>query len=559
MSKKTIKQRIALVAVSALTAGLFSVMSAPSATAADVSGAGELDFSTRNAYCTVTNSGTVNLTVATITTGSAVQLVQTGITTADAIYISTTGPIVVDSLTSTSGGASVASGVVITNNSITQTSAAVGELINLRLTGVGTATVSYAASATATVQDTLTITSVAACSNGIFSSTYSSIMLDTVVDGIASSNVDAATSTTAGSPIYLKIDLEDGNDAQIVGGSLVANATNGALLSWTTAGTAGSNGTLSSVSVAPTSGGTNMLRIYPSQNATTSTTVVTVTHGTSTVASKNVTFHGEQASIELVKVGAGRTSNADTGYVLFRYKDSAGNVVPGAAAGFAAASATTTITTGTAIKAPTTSSDSIASNASIADNIEAALGGKTSNGLMMYTCGSSSAKANFTIATSSTVNANTLTLTVPGVCAGGISTYTVSTDKASYRVGDIAVITIDAKDSSGNPVSDNSQLQAGSVSVGGGDLTYTILGTAAAGAAENFSGGKVSLRAQMKTGGTWNAVVAFTGAATTSATTGYSVTDGAVSNADVLKSIVALIASINKQIAALQKLILARR
>jgi hypothetical protein len=36
------------------------------------------------------------------------------------------------------------------------------------------------------------------------------------------------------------------------------------------------------------------------------------------------------------------------------------------------------------------------------------------------------------------------------------------------------------------------------------------------------------------------------------------VVDGAVSNAEVLKSIVALIASINKQIAALQKLILKR-
>jgi hypothetical protein len=34
--------------------------------------------------------------------------------------------------------------------------------------------------------------------------------------------------------------------------------------------------------------------------------------------------------------------------------------------------------------------------------------------------------------------------------------------------------------------------------------------------------------------------------------------DSAVSNAEVLKSIVALIASINKQIAALQKLILKR-
>jgi hypothetical protein len=39
MSTKTIKQRIALVAVSALTAGLFSVVSAPAANATVLAGA----------------------------------------------------------------------------------------------------------------------------------------------------------------------------------------------------------------------------------------------------------------------------------------------------------------------------------------------------------------------------------------------------------------------------------------------------------------------------------------------------------------------------------------
>jgi conjugal transfer/entry exclusion protein len=57
----------------------------------------------------------------------------------------------------------------------------------------------------------------------------------------------------------------------------------------------------------------------------------------------------------------------------------------------------------------------------------------------------------------------------------------------------------------------------------------------------------------MTTAGTFNTVVSLAGSVTTSATTGYKVTDGAVSNTEVLAAIVKLIASINKQIKALQK------
>jgi hypothetical protein len=66
------------------------------------------------------------------------------------------------------------------------------------------------------------------------------------------------------------------------------------------------------------------------------------------------------------------------------------------------------------------------------------------------------------------------------------------------------------------------------------------------------------------TAGTYTAIVDFgtlTGAGTAvKATPTYKLTTGGdqTSNADILKSIVALIASINKQIQALQKLILKR-
>ena len=172
--------------------------------------------------------------------------------------------------------------------------------------------------------------------------------------------------------------------------------------------------------------------------------------------------------------------------------------------------------------------------------------------MFAFTCGSTSATTTVTISHTNAISLAAITAPVTIACNGGLGTYTVSTDKASYAVGEIATITIDAKDTSGNAVSDNTVIAAGSVSVGGGALTATIAGT------EVFSGGKRTLQAQMTTAGKFNAVVTLAGDVTSTATTGYAVTDGAVSNAEVLQSIVALIASINKQIRALQKLILRR-
>ena len=77
-------------------------------------------------------------------------------------------------------------------------------------------------------------------------------------------------------------------------------------------------------------------------------------------------------------------------------------------------------------------------------------------------------------------------------------------------------------------------------------------------AADLFTGGVRTYKAQATTAGTFNAVVSIAGGTTKSATAAYKVSGGDASNADVLKSIVALIASINKQIQALQKLILKR-
>jgi len=554
MSTKTLRKRIALVAVSALTAGLFSVVSTPVANAAEA--AGDIDFSTPSdilnvGICTYTNSNTANATIAYARSGSSIRLVRTTLgDAADNTYLKITGPAI---FTQHSVAAGTTAGATMTPTTITDGTAVAGDLTTVLLTGVGTVSISYGADAASNPVDTITIVSVASCSNAIWSATDSLVQMSTTAAGNADSNVDAATSTTAGTPMYIKLQPKDAYAQAITTGTLMASATNGALVSWGAAAAGFPAGAGSVATSTPTAN--HQLRVDPAQTSTTSTTTVTITLNGTAVATKNITFHGEQAKIVIGTVFAGKTSDGDDGTVTFTYQDSAGNTVPGSAAAVVAASTGTRITTAASVKAPTTSSAAIAA---VNDVIEAKLGGSTTAGVMTYACGSSAGTADFTIATVSTVNANTITATVPGKCYGGIATYSVSTDKAKYNIGEVAVITIDAKDSSGNPVADSSKLQAGSVSVGGGSLTYTLLGTDAAGAIEGFQGGKVTLRAQMTTAGTFNTVVSLAGTATASATATYTVGGGDVSNAEVLKSIVALIASINKQIAALQKLILRR-
>jgi hypothetical protein len=539
------KQRIALVAVSALTAGLFSVVSTPAANAAVA--LEDIVFSTptdliNTGVCTLANTTGYGAKSVRAVNGSVVELTRAVGT--DATYISVSGPAVVEYARV---AANTTAGATITSNSITDATAiagaaGTGDEYGFRLTGLGTVTIYYGSASTATPVDYFTITSLASCANNVYSATYSNVSAN--VDGtdatIATANVDAATSTTAGTPMYVRLTAKDGYNVALSTGTYTANATNGAKVSWSAAkGTATTAGSLSSASTTDANGDLQ-LRVDPAQYATTSTTVVTITHNTTTVTTKSLTFHGEQAKIVVGTVYSGTTSSSN-GAFLFTYQDTAGNTVPGNVAGFVAASAGTRITTATSVKAPTSSS---AVHAATEDVIEAKIsgvGGKTTAGVMTYTCGSSAGTADFSIATVSTVDANTIVGTVSGKCYGGISTYTVSTDKAAYKIGEIAVITIDAKDSAGNPASDSSKLQASSVSVGGGTLTYTLLGTDAAGAVEGFQGGKVSLRAQMTTEGTFNTVVSLTGAVTSSATTGYSVSTSttSVSNADVLKSIVA--------------------
>jgi hypothetical protein len=171
----------------------------------------------------------------------------------------------------------------------------------------------------------------------------------------------------------------------------------------------------------------------------------------------------------------------------------------------------------------------------------------------------------FTNLDGSVVNSNILDVK----CAGGAVTYKAAWDKASYTPGDLATLKITGYDSKGNVANDVAAVATTLPVVAIGGLDKTITGPTTEDA---LDGGSISYKYTVgATEGTFAGKVTFTtineryasdispaGADAVTITLKVANSSATVSNADVLKSIVALIASINKQIQALQKLILKR-
>jgi hypothetical protein len=570
MSTKTLRKRIALVAVSALTAGVISVTSAPVANAAltGSSANGTITATTGSFACSVTNdAGTALADDATSRTSSAAGInivMPIGATLLLAIdendNVEIQGPVVASGLDADGAANTLVMSINSAGRVLLDDGGGTDENFILTATALGTAKLVVSADGASTTPTDVTtnsmdITVVASCGSDAYSVANSSVYVkgtDATV-AVAATNVDVATSATAGASLYINITGKNAYGSALAVGTYAVSATNGALVNIGQAETTAiAKGTVSVVTGTPD--GVDIVRIDPASALVTSTTVVTITHNGTAVATKSLTFFGQAASIEVVSSSSGNTgtagAGADTGFFLYQYKDTAGNVVPGTAVTGDATTYTRTVTAIGAGQAPRSSAGAVTSDLLAA--VETAIG-STAYGVAPFSCGSTSGSSTLTVKHTNAISAATITKAVPLTCAGGIDTYTVSLDKASYAVGEIAEITITAKDSSGNAVSDVSTMGGNNlVSVGGGSLTV------ASATADAFTKGVRKYKAQMTTAGTFNTVVSIAGDTTKSATASYKVTDGAVSNADVLKSIVALIASINKQISALQKLILRR-
>jgi hypothetical protein len=235
--------------------------------------------------------------------------------------------------------------------------------------------------------------------------------------------------------------------------------------------------------------------------------------------------------------------------------DSAGNIVATDGLGTMAAVAATLTTTVQAMTFPTA-----ASNPSSTSSSRFTLGSFQCGGV----AGTSSVKVQFTTtATGKTVTSDAFNAR----CADDAYTYKVSLDKAAYTQGEIATATVQFTDSKGNPANNVTAIGASSwVLPFMTGVTFTMPTSASSTAVTKADGSiayvfTVGTTAGV-TAGTYTGVVSYDSpAGGEKSTPTYKISTGSsdVAFTEVLKSVVALIASINKQIQALQKLILNRK
>ena len=616
MSKTTLRKRISLTVVTALTTGVLSVVATP------VANAHNTTIST-SATNTSANVGTINqsmfVAVKTSTTGlattvngnndtGAVAGTSLGILTKDATSgvgqtatMLTSGVLSLYSPISTAVAYVATSGTFNTSNpSVIGSTATYGQDRRTILFASATSTVGFAWTAPSTAGTytismyyhstaaptlttpvnalgaQLTVTVVAASAGGAYSAAYSYCAISNAgAAAITTTTADTTAATVNGGSMWINFALNDAYNVDLAQGNIVATATNGAFIAFGDGGANPAAGTSSTV-VAYDIGAGDSIRVNQGTADAPLSTTVTITYNGTAVCTKTVGFAGAPTKIavtvsetQALSTADGKADFLEDGYAragLFTViaTDAAGNQV---ATGTNATEGRTAPLGTFSANAASLAGQTIVSALSVtssATQTSTTLPGRVSTGT--YTCGAvagevKTAKLDFTItATGKVITSDAFTIR----CADKPYSYTASFDKASYVQGQIATLTVKFLDSKGNA--------ANSVSGTGGwtSVTPMLTNVSATGAAAGLgtTGSKKYTytvgTASGMTAGTYTSIIDFTtltGAGTAEkATPTYKLSTGgdSTTNADVLKSIVALIASINKQIQALQKLILKR-
>ena len=616
MSNKTIFKRIALVAVTALGAGVLSVAPASAANNPAVGGstnaaseAGILNIAT---YASITGaavlSGTVtsgngnrsngllaNSTVlttgslsstATMTSTGELAFYWTGTAAKKACTIEVTGGTITQS--DISNGTSPVKNLNAGKTQIVGINTDAAPICVVAVapnTGATSMTVSVYESAAQTTGNAAEIAAIQAgtTSRGTLAQRYTVTVATTSASGVysaANSYVVGQSSSALAAPTtnsetsssilapanaitslaYISIDLKDAYDVSLDGlGALVVSATGGAGVAWNDSYAAATPTNTTAVTT-NTSGTITVARPTAAANKNFATTV-TITWNGITVGTKTINFRGEieklTANVDYIGAAGTSTPASNIGVIA---TDGGGNVVY-----VSSGIIVDPLTLNTRVTAVTNDDWSDSSTADTKSDFAATCAGTTASG---KDSGSAAIRFSYANPFSGTViYSNVITVT----CAGNAVTYTASLDKAVYAPGDVATLTITGKDLQGKAANAVTAFQGGSASVlasfTGGQLT--LVGAAlATGVDEKFNSGAGTYVRKFTVGsteGAYNMVVSIPvinayALGGTDQVVPYSIKSGttSVSNADVLKSIVALIASINKQIQALQKLILKR-
>ena len=605
MSTKTVTKRVALATVVALGAGVLSLVSVTSATAASNNvittntnpalGTNTLNIanlqSTTGAGALISSNTVANaksfglLAISDLAGGTTAGLTQTATLLSNgtlSVYESVSG-VQYDAITVTGGYISSADSQASLSG--TQTAAidsptvaaySWGALIKPNA-GVSSMTVQLwtnLASTTSTpssgtLSGQITVSIATASVSGTVSQTKSGIYYLANANATAAVTADVTSGTPGTSAYntaqYADIRIRDAYSVAVSSGLVQATATNGAYVALTAP--SGANvtpaSTATSSSVPYVSAGDNVgLTVSPSVVGASSTTV-TISYNGVVVGTKSFTFTGNVAKVVLSSGGIATTnanqtvasSNFKGSAFAIKFLDSAGNQVY-----------------------PASGSSAYPTNLAKSAGFAGSLGLSFTTGNTYYpaaasatgfvTCGNVNATGavvlDYTNADGSVITSNSL----PVACAGNAYTYTAKLDKAKYAPGDIATLSVTFKDSTGALASD----ETGTIAAAADSSAPSIY----AGNALLLTGGSSATTAGSKTDSTTKGVATYTFiVGNTSGTYAlnvdfshvdaisgqsavqvpFTIADGSTSLNDVLKGIVSLIASINKQIAALAKLV----
>jgi hypothetical protein len=579
MSTKTIKQRIALVAVSALTAGLFTVVSTPAANAAALAADG-IDILSTSAgtpgVCTVDTDKEI-ATVSTTNAGVVIGMAAAGDVEG---YLSISGPARFTTWTAmvdSDSNSTVTFGA--DQSSVTFSAIDSADRLSFTLvpTGVGTIVVTArATSSTGSAVDALVINVVSACASGalsLSSSLFAAVTATNAVTGgtfSASLDNDGATTVASGSQGYIRMVLRDAYNVELAASALIATVTGAnCRVGLFAAAAATSNYALASgagtSAVAADSGFADVVAVQQVSSSAPATCTATVTFGGATVGSKTFKFRGVPSIVTVSDVTIGRTSGK--GYYRVSVTDSAGNPLPGVVISSDSTETNNakTLLSGliSAVQGQSGLRTSSAADATLGKTLAVtgtavAADSTSADGLGYFSC-STGGTGMITVRALVSSATSTYATSAPFAiaCGGALDKWTVSMDKATYAPGEIATLTLSGKDSDGFPVSTFTLLT---------DVVTSFGGMTAVTAPTNndaFTSGAGIKTYQFSVGtseGSFVGTFKTTGTTDSAAkTVQYKVAGPAsTSNADVLKAIVSLIASINKQIAALQKALLRR-
>jgi len=557
MSTKTIKQRIAIVAVSALTAGFLSVVAAPASNASVVTTGGGISVTTATGTVTLptmTGSSTTGTGVIT-STGNVTLAISGGSNAVNFVEARVSG----GTFTSVSNGIVNAGGTVAYQAAISATAIAV----TAKPTAAGrnmvistyVGTTAALASTSTTAIETLTITVVASGVSGVVNPGASYLQIINTASALtAISNTDATYGNivAAGGAGIISYSLKDALTVNVASTTVVqATVKSGACIVATSSAFSPAGTSI----VAASQAGQIYVAQADATNTPAATCTVEVTADGALVGTKTLVFQGPVAKLVVTGLARGKTSTTNTSMGYVTAQDSAGNSIGNVSITgelVTPASSDSSIVTAVA-SATTTVGSALVNSGTSPASVPATIG---------WTCGSTSTNGvMIKLKTSNGIGGYIYSDNIVATCAGNPANYTASLDKASYVPGDIATLTITAKDSKGVLTNDAATLSSGStISVTGSNLTAvtTPLST------DTFSGGSKTVKFTVgATGGSYNMIIDLplwnsTTYSQSALAVPYTIKTSGVSNEEVLKSIVALIASINKQIQALQKLILKR-